>query len=240
MIRFSPVGRIVALSAAMAATSLSVGAQTSFQLTFGAFRSDQTVEWQATPGGDIYESGFGVFAAFGTQVGPRNALGTWGVVDDNPELLANVPRNLGPTSGALWGTQFLEQINIFREDPIPFSMRSIDLAHMYSRNYTPFGALTPFTLRITGFKVNGSSIFQDFQIPVPSIVGADITPQFNTYLFDSRWTDLNEIAWLQGSGSGTVHQFSNVQGVLAPEPSTYVLMGIGLIAVFFVRRRRVA
>jgi len=238
MIRFTPLTRFVALSVALAASSLSAEAQpTPFTLSFGAFRSDQTTEWQATPGGDVYESGFGVFAAFGS--GARNALGTWGINDDDPTLKANVPRNVGATSAAMWGTRFTEQINMFREDPYLFNLKSIDLAHMYSRSYTPFGALAPISLTFFGFFVGGASITQDFTVPVPSVVDGDIIPELNTYFFDSRWADLVEVAWLQGSGSNTVHQFTNIQGeLITPEPSTYVLMGTGLVALFAARRRR--
>ncbi len=241
MIRFTSLTRVAVLTVAMAVSSLSAGAQAlqPFRLTFGAFRSDQTTEWQATPGGDVYESGFGVFAAFGS--GARNALGTWGTNDLDPSLQANVPRNLGATSGAMWGTQFQEQINIFREDPYLFNLRSIDLAHMYARSYLLSGTLSPIALTITGFKLGNVSITQTFNIPVPSILGGDITPELSTYFFDNRWTDLTEIAWLQGNGSGLSHQFTNIEGeIITPEPSTYVMLGTGLLAVFAARRRRSA
>lgn len=239
MIRFTPLARVVTLTLAMAASTVSASAQPlqPFRMTFGAFRSAQSTEWQATPGGDVYDAGFGVFAAFGS--GARNVLGTWGVADSDPTLLANVPRNLGATSAAMFGTAFNEQINMFREDEYLFNLTSIDLGHMYSRSYTPFNSLSAFSLTFTGFLFGGGSITQTFNVPVPSEVGGDIFPELTTFVFDSRWRNLVEVAWLQGNGSTVVHQFSNITGaIVTPEPSTYILMATGLVVLWVSRRRR--
>lgn len=250
MIRFTPLTRLIALSVALATSSLPAGAQSlqPFKMSFGAFRADQTTEYQATPGGDVYEAGFGLFAAYGS--GARNALGTWGLNDDIPELKASVPRNLGANSAAMWGTAFGERMDLAREDSYLFNLKSIDLAHLYARSYLLSGTLSPITLWFYGFNSlgqNTAALQQSFTIPVPSVVDGDITPELSTYFFNGNFQNLSGLAWFQQSGptnaasagSAFSHQFTNIEGeLITPEPSTYVLMGTGLVALFAARRRR--
>ena len=249
MNRFTTLTRVAALSVAIAASSLSANAQiTPFKLSFGAFRSAQSTEYAAAPGGDVYEAGFGLFATFGS--GARNALGTWGIDDFDPALKANVPRNLGTTSAAMWGTQFGERMDMMREDVYLFNVKSIDLAHVYARSYLLSGTLSPITLWFYGFNaagINNAALQQSFTISVPSVVDGDITPELNRYLFNSNFRNLSGLYWFQqngpanapAAGSAFSHQFTNIEGeLITPEPSTYVLMGTGLVALLAMRRRR--
>lgn len=227
------------------ASASPAAAQQPFNIGFSAFRSPVTTEYQATPGGDVYEAGFAIVAAYGT--GARNALGTWGVNDPTrPDLMANVPRNLGPTKAAMWGTAFGERMDMYREDGYLFNLTSIDLAHMFARSYLLSGTLAPLSITFFGFDatgVNTPALQQTFSVPVPSVVGGDITPELNTYAFNSNFQSLSQVAWFQRSGNSTgsaiSHQFTNIQGIaLVPEPGTYLLVGSGLFAIVLIGRRR--
>jgi hypothetical protein len=227
---------LVAACVAVTATAASAVAQQPVTLDFSPFRRATTTEFQAVPGGDVYQGGFGFFASFGT--GARNALGTWGVNDPRPDLRANVPANLGPTRAALWATQFNEQINVFREDDRAFDLFSIDVGHMYSSTYLLSGDLAPISLTFSGLYALGGSITQTFTIPIPPLVGGVRTPVLTTLAFDSRWRGLDQFGWVQGGGSSTTHQFSSVTLAVVPEPGTSLLVGTGLLLVGVVARRR--
>ncbi|MDX2192938.1 MAG: PEP-CTERM sorting domain-containing protein [Gemmatimonadales bacterium] len=240
--------RLVAAGALLAGVAAPAAAQTRVLIDFSPFRSAVTTEFQALPGGDVYQHGFGIFATFGN--GARNALGTWGTdaVQERADLFANVPTNLGPTSAAMWGTQFAEQMNLFREDGRTFRLHTIDLAHMYARSYLISGDLAPFSVRFFGIPAGQTtfSITQDCPLTLAPIVGNDRPPQLQTCTFDSRWRNVREVAWLnqgqQGNsalaGSAFSHQFTNIDATIVPEPGTWAFMATGLLGLAAAARRR--
>src|SRR5881227_1726128 len=59
-----------------------------------------------------------------------------------------------------------------------------------------------------------------------------------TLTFHSCWSDMDNVWWLQSTGSATATQFTNVSAVLLPEPGTYVLTLTGLVGLALARLRR--
>lgn len=239
MSRIPAFARALAVATGVALISLPLQAQ-QVVVDFHQFRAPYTTDYQATPGGDVYSNGYGFFAAFGS--GALNTLSTWGTApDERPDLAANVPRNLGPTAASLFAYQFGERMDVFREDNLLFNLYSIDLAHQYAQSYLLSGSLSPISITFFGFYAGAtsSSISQTFTIPVAASNGTDIPPELNTYTFNSGFRNLAEVAWLQGNGSATSHQFTNVRlETVTPEPGTYVLFGTGLVGVMLVTVRR--
>ena len=240
--------RSVAAAAALILAAAAPAAAQRVLLDFAEFRSPTYVEYQATPGGDVSTKGFDLLAAFGA--GARNALGTWGTVED-PEFL---PSNLGPTAGALWGTAFGERIDLRATDRRPFNIYSIDVAHLYPRSYLLSGDLSPINLWFYGLNAAGQTIAStSFTIPAPALVGGQQMPLLNRLLFGAEWRALASVAWFQASGpagpgltapttqgSAVSHQFTNISAEIVPEPGTYVLMLTGLGGVLVIARRRAA
>ncbi len=239
---FRPVRFLV--PALAAAVSAAPAAAQTVTLNFAEFRSPVTTEYQATPGGDVTTRGFDLYAAFGS--GARNALGTWGT---NDETAVNLPTNLGPVRGSLWGTQFGERIDLEASDGSLFDLYSIDVAHMYNRSTLLSGDLAPITLFFYGFNAAGqntTALTQSFTIPAPAIVGGQQAPVFSTLVFGSAFRAVSAVAWFQQSGPTTAavlgsnvsHQFTSIVAQVVPEPSTYVLLGAGLSVLLVAARRR--
>jgi hypothetical protein len=240
MIRLRPLAATLASAALAAAAAAAPAAAQPVRIDFAEFRSPTTVEYQATPGGDVTSKGFDFFAAF--AAGSRNALGTWGTSEDPDKL----PSNLGPTAAALWGTAFGERIDMEATNGEAFSLYSIDVAHMYPRSYLIEGDLSPINLFFYGFNAGGANVVTtSFTVPAPPLVGGEQVPFLTTLVFGPAWRGLSNVRWFQGSGAqgGTTgsafsHQFTNVVAEVVPEPGTYALLATGLAGVLVVARRR--
>jgi hypothetical protein len=224
--------------------ALPAGAQQNATSTFSAYSSPVATEHQAAVGRPVTS---GVLDFYATELfvsGARNVLGTWGTGDATS---VNRPTNLG-TSTAMFGTQAGEEIDIFAAGSdivlgpfVPFSIYSMDVAHLYSTAFSPF-ALVSFTLSFFGFGpgTGNAVIQQNFTIAAPPVIAGVQNPVLRTITFDNRWQAMENVWWNQGSGSGSAHQFTNVNATVIPEPGTYALMLAGLIGVgvLQVRRRR--
>jgi hypothetical protein len=243
------MSRLRTLAASLALTFVAAAPAAAQVVTvdFSNYRSPETVEYQATPGDAVNQFGFVFTAHLGnTNTTPRNVLGTWGT-EDLPERL---PSNLGPTAAALFNTVGGDRIDMFREDGFGFNLFSMDVAHAFPRSFLGTADLLPITLFFYGFNAAGQNtadLVQSFVIEPPALVGGEQTPILRTIMFNENFRNLSGLAWFQQSGpfnAGNTgvnvwHQFTNVRAeTVVPEPSTYVLMGAGLVGVLAMARRR--
>ena len=241
MISTLHIRTVAATLATVALATRPVAAQGPVTIDFAEFRSPVTTEYQATPGGEVTSKGFDFYAY--VDAGARNALQTWGTDED----AVNLPRNLGPTAGALFATRFLERIDMQTSSGKLFNLFSIAVAHVYDRSSLVTGDLSPISLFFYGFNATGqNSVVASFNIPAPTIVGVNQSPVLLTLLFPPTWRALAGVAWFQASGafnaqtagSAVSHQFTNIVAEVVPEPSTYLLMTTGLIGLLLITRRR--
>ena len=238
----------LALAGALLAPAAGAQLRTA---TFGDYASPVTAEHQATIGAPVTSGGLDFYDTDAFVPGARNVLGTWGRdAAADPAGSLNLPTNLG-SSTAMFATQLGEEIDVFGAGsnlvtgPLtPFGMISIDVAHLYSTAFSPF---TPTSIDLTffgfGASTGGATIQQSFVVPLPPAGGGVRTPVLTTLTFDERWRSMSNVWWLQGTGSGSAHQFTNVVSSVVPEPGSYllVLSGLaGLGAVGLRRRRRAA
>lgn len=251
MRRFATL-RPALLATALALTALAppIDAQIPVRAEFNEYRSPTTTEYQATVGIPVTSGSLDFYETSLFNGGnSRNALGTWGTSPSDPGSV-NRPVNIG-SSTAMFATVLGVEIDMYSagsdivlgQFTTPFTMYSIDVAHLYS---TAFSSFTPsaFTLQFFGFGpgTGGATISQTFTVGLPPLVGGVRTPELQTLVFDERWRALNNVWWFQSTGSGTAHQFTNVTAAIVPEPSTYLLMltGLGGLGMLHLRRRRMA
>jgi len=103
-----------------------------------------------------------------------------------------------------------------------FTLNSIDLSFIEPNGTSP---LVTFIGQLFG----GGSVTQSF-----TPIGFGFT-QFN---FNAAFTNLVSVAWAQGPVSANGHQFDNINVTAVPEPGTLALLGIGLLGMGAVRRRK--
>jgi hypothetical protein len=233
--------RRIALVALLALPAGSLSAQPVQRITFSEYASPFTTEYQATVGRPVVSGGF-QFVAY-RSTGARNALGTWGTDLNQDEGALNQPTNRG-NSVAMFGTTNAEVIDMLVAGEFPlaptrqFDVFSIDVGHMFSSDYIVGGsALEPFQLTFSGWTTptGTAQLSQTFTIPVP----ASGDPFLNTLMFSNAWRGIYRLSWSQSNVSTSqFHQFTNIQAQVIPEPSTYVLLGTGLIVLYGVTRRR--
>jgi hypothetical protein len=110
----------------------------------------------------------------------------------------------------------------------PFSIQSIDLAHLES------GTFGPQSFTFTGNLFGGGTVSQTFTIGAQSG-----SPTFSEFVFGPGWTNLSSVTF--ASQNSTYYQFSDVvlgAPIGAPEPATMTLLATGLVGLFGVARRR--
>lgn len=104
-----------------------------------------------------------------------------------------------------------------------FALVSIELSFIEPNGTSP---LVTFTGNLFG----GGTVMQSF---TPTGFG------FTQFNFNSSFTNLTSVSWLQGPSSFNGHQFDNiVVDVDVPEPGTLALLGLGLAGMGLTRRRK--
>lgn len=234
MHRIARAALLVGASALLAAPAAAQHA-----IDFSTYASPVTTEYEATIGAPLTAGGLDFYNTSFFWTNARNVLATWGSSDPGS---VNRPSNIGGST-TLFSTSLgtAGGIDIFAAgvDPVTgeglrrFGLVSMDVSHLYSSQYlgSNLGAIT---LRIFGarFGPTVEEFFQDFVIGVS---GGGV-PMLQTLTFDSRFQDVDNVYWSQGTTSGTAHQFTNV--VATPEPGSILLVGTGLAALYAIRRRR--
>jgi hypothetical protein len=135
---------------------------------------------------------------------------------------------IGTRSSSFAGSTPLYNLNGFgvttltRTDGGRFSLFSIDLAE--TPNFDAAGNpvdLGAFSLTFFGQRAHGPN--------VEATATISAFPGTTTFLF-AGFTDLDSVSWVQGGGGARnlTHQFDNVRVLPVFEPSTLLLLGLGL------------
>jgi len=143
-----------------------------------------------------------------------------------PQALATFSaENIGFTgSPALFNNLGL-QIDITSVSGAQFSLSSIDFAQIFP------GGSGPLPVSFLGTRAIGGTVALNSTVPV-----LGFAPALTRITF-TGFTGLNSVRITPGAPDFSV-QFDNVNASVVPEPSTYLLMIVGLGGIAFAARRR--
>lgn len=126
-------------------------------------------------------------------------------------------------STALFNNTIGGGIELVADNGSAFDLTSIDLSELNGNNSA--------NVTFVGTLLGGGTVSQTFTL--------DGTLGFETFFFDSVFSDLLRVSWVQ---EGPFHQFDNIviNGAKAvPAPGMFGLLGLGLFGMVFARRRKV-
>lgn len=133
-------------------------------------------------------------------------------------------------SGTAFANNFMgETTTLSKLDGELFNFNSIDLAGVYLNDFFIPGSI----LKFNGLLVGGSTVSQDVKINNPGV--------FTTFKLEG-FSNLVSVSWTQGSTAmQNAHQFDNLvlSAAPVPEPSTWILMAVGLIGMISLRCRKI-
>lgn len=131
-----------------------------------------------------------------------------------------------------------------------FGLKSFDASFLGSNayDYPP----TPGFLRVQGFYADNSTVWEDYSFYAPGSEGFEFGSYDSSSLFNSaQFTSLYFFAYVcdangdcsafsTGLGQFAIDNITTTSGVAAPvpEPSTWLMMGAGLLGVVGAARRR--
>ncbi len=234
------------LIAALAAS----GAASAATITFDGLAESANAPYLpafVTQYDEFYQSGYSLLG-YTTKVGAQVGVDLVGTIVDGTDVANTCSGLTCPTNNA---TNFYGALNdgglaVYRTNGTAFNMTSLDASFLA----TPGTAVPSTSAVLVAYAYSGNTLVfqQNFYLPGPAANGSY---SFSSYAFDAinaamlvTEVDIQGFSCAVGTTScvrsANKAQFAldNINVTAVPEPSTWLLMGLGLAAVGAIARRR--